>query len=1146
VNVDKTASAENANITLTNSYLAAGEGVELAGGEYTLTNSAIIAGNDEKSSDVVISDSTLNLTDSVITGNNITLKNNTLNADKSDIVADQDIVFDGGEYTWTDSESTILSLNGNITVKSGNFYGDGDFVTPNGDVNIEGGYVADDADDVNNGNWGDPDSDHLDIENKNLNIKGGTVEFNNTNTTSAINNNISGGKVILNSGAITSWIGNINVSGGEIDISGNTEEAGHDIGLYARQELNISDGTININGEGITIDNIADIFEDDYDTYDLNISGGTINVSGGTSEINEIASSKNINFTGGTINVNENSALGFAGGNDQIAATVITGKDAVLNISGKVDLGLGSAVGENDKPVDDKKGTLSGNGTINFLTSSANLNGNVSGVALAFETDNTLSTAITGTIEDAILNVNQGTLAVDKAASLNNLTVAENAGLTVKNAISTKTFTSSGTIIGNSNSDITASGDLTVNGGSVNNDNSDLESWKTITIANTDVQLNNAADLTALEKLVIKDSQITAKNDVELWSLGDIEISGSTLDLTDSSINTLYENLDDIYAGQVSEPDTAGNITVSNTTLSLKNSNLESAGDIKLSSDTLNIDTAGTLAAAGNITAENTEFNISEDAELSLLNTQEEASTLALNGGSINLLGTINGSLNGNTAINVLNSTNKIAGNVTLTDGGEMNIGTNKATIDGDAIFNSGSTVKMTVNSADEYGSLKANSVTGKEGAKLSLTVDNSIRDKITVKLFDTESMSDNFTREISNNRYTVTSDDGQSYDIEYTASASDIVADAGGTENNAQTAEAWDTIANDSHVSQGAKDVAHHLNDLSQHDAKKYNDALTALAPDAAPSVSHTSQQNTQQIFSAVGNRFNGGHMSGGHMGGPRGMSSGDVAGQRAAAWVQGLYNKAKLDDTSSSKGFDSKSYGTALGLETQYTDDVKLGIGYAYTKTDIDGFMRDTDVKTHTAILYGEYKPNNWYVNGVASYGWSDYSEDKNVSGMKVTADYDAETLGLQAITGYDIYLNNVTLSPEAGLRYVHVEQDRYTDSAGQSVSTDDSDILTGVIGVKAGTSYNYDSNVILKPEVRLAATYDLNNSDANSIVTLANGSGYKVNGDSLDRFGIETGVSVTANINEAIDVSLGYEGKFREDYQDHTGLINFKYNF
>ena len=206
----------------------------------------------------------------------------------------------------------------------------------------------------------------------------------------------------------------------------------------------------------------------------------------------------------------------------------------------------------------------------------------------------------------------------------------------------------------------------------------------------------------------------------------------------------------------------------------------------------------------------------------------------------------------------------------------------------------------------------------------------------------------------------------------------------------------------------------------------------------------------------------------------------------------------------------------------------------------------MRSTDVDTHTAILYGEYKPSNWFINGIATYGWSDYFEDKNVSGQNVNADYDVETFGLQAMTGYDMQVKGLGITPEAGLRYVHIKQDAYKDTADQDVSGNDSDILTGVIGAKVNKTFALDNGMLIKPEARVAATYDLFNDDVNSVVTLANGSAYAVEGEALDRFGMEFGAGVTAEVNDNVEFSLGYEGKFREDYQDHTGLINAKYKF
>ena len=411
------------------------------------------------------------------------------------------------------------------------------------------------------------------------------------------------------------------------------------------------------------------------------------------------------------------------------------------------------------------------------------------------------------------------------------------------------------------------------------------------------------------------------------------------------------------------------------------------------------------------------------------------------------------------------------------------------------------------------------------------------------ITLFETTGKFDNnFTNEISNNRYKITSIDGGTYNIKYENSASDVVNDAGGTSSNASTAEAWDSMKTSAGANTQAKAAANVLNNLSQNDSKAYVEALTAVAPEVAPMVQHTQTETANQVFGAVGTRLSGGSISTGG----EGMSSGDNIFERAAMWVQGLFNHSKLDDTSKAYGFDADSSGVAMGAEKYINDDVKVGLGYAYTNTDIDGFMRDTDVDTHTAFVYGEYKPSNWYVNGIMSYGWSDYEESKNVAGVGVKADYDAETFGLQAMTGYDMQVKGLGLTPEVGLRYVHISQDGYTDSADQKVSSSDSDILTGVIGAKVSKTWTLENGMNIKPEARIAATYDLMNDDVNSVVTLSNGSAYSVEGEALDRFGMEFGAGLTAEVNDNVELSLGYEGKFREDYQDHTGLVNLKYKF
>ena len=570
------------------------------------------------------------------------------------------------------------------------------------------------------------------------------------------------------------------------------------------------------------------------------------------------------------------------------------------------------------------------------------------------------------------------------------------------------------------------------------------------------------------------------------------------------------------------------------------------AYDLNINGGTINVTgKQAEISSSKNVNINGGTINIAEGSTLGIYGGNDQTPTTAQLGSAaiLNIAGTLDTSLNGNGTINFNSNSGKITGDVNMTNGGIMNVGLNNAVIDGDATFNSGSTLKLEIADSGN-GSLQAANITGKEGSKLALNITKKM--EIGQTLEDVALLKGNvdnhFTNEISNNRYKVTSEDGKNFNITYENSASDVVTDAGGSANNAQTAEAWDMLVQSSTASANAKVVASVLNDLSQNNEQAYVAALTAVAPEVAPMVQKTQTETANQVFGAVGTRLTGGSISTGG----EGMSSGDNIFERAAMWVQGMFNKSKLDDTSKAKGFDADSAGVAFGAEKFVTDDTKIGIGYAYTNTDIDGFMRSTDVDTHTAILYGEYKPSNWYVNGIATYGWSDYSEDKSVAGVGVKADYDVETFGLQAMTGYDMNVNGLGFTPEVGLRYVHIKQDAYTDSADQRVSANDSDILTGVIGAKVSKSWELSNGMLIKPEARIAATYDLFNDDVNSVVTLANGSTYAVEGEALDRFGMEFGAGVTAEVNDNVELSLGYEGKFREDYEDHTGLINARYKF
>ncbi len=500
--------------------------------------------------------------------------------------------------------------------------------------------------------------------------------------------------------------------------------------------------------------------------------------------------------------------------------------------------------------------------------------------------------------------------------------------------------------------------------------------------------------------------------------------------------------------------------------------------------------------------------------------------------GTINILDTTRG-----VSVDTLNAKD------TTVTGGVLNI--NKAmNVTGDLTLDSGTAGDGTITFAKGSNlSVKvnktaiANNVVN-NGATLNMVFDTGFEGEY--KLV-TGSLDKEFDGYNNNALYNIASSKNGTYQISK-KTAQEISEAVSATQNEANVIAALTAQSDTGNAK--ANIIANSVNDALQSgneaEIAAAKEAASALAPDVAPVVPQTEVMVAKQVYNAIGTR-----LSGGINNANQGISSGDMLDD-AAVWVQGLYNKSKLNNTSKAYGYDADTYGTAFGLEKYVTKATKLGAGYAYNSTDIDGHNRDTDVHTSTLFAYGEYKPNNWFVNGIASYGWSDYSETKH-STVDVKSKYDVNTFGLQAMTGYDFNLPQAfTLTPEAGVRYARVEQDGYVDDAGQSVKSRNSNIWTGVAGAKLSKDFAADNGMIFKPELRLAATYDLKNDKGNTLVTLANGTSYSVQNTSLKRFGVEVGAGVTADLSDNVELSMGYEGRFRSHYQDHTGLINAKYKF
>lgn len=992
------------------------------------------------------------------------------------------------------------------------------------------------------------------------------------------------------------------------DVSNKTHEGNisvsdeGDLNIFAEQAADSYDSSYTLNGQ-LTVgsdeviesqsNGIVSIINMSTGKFDFTMNGGAVLVQNGG---NLYFGNRN----GGTMNVSGVPSFYVQGNNSVLAFSGVT-VDGDNNGNNKLESIFVSDMGTLNLADGTKINGGDGLKGVNVLAG-----GKLSLKDSSLQGDSfNLTVQDSGTVEldNSTLSINNAAAKTEGDDNSGAAIVFDNGNLTLKNGskLEMTSGVDTGVISGafsftDSNVDISGSstlskgnsGDMLFSGGSLNlgtpGDTGDISKISHSGLTGS-IRLSNVGNATLSGKssiertgaggdIVVNSTGLVMKDEASLnvsTEGGNVVFSSAVAQLSDKASIKVAENSNEVKIENNSNVTMAGESSMSANHVYVSNgSSLELTGSAKITApgDASVSDSEGVKVVAssvimsenarieGDVSLENGGFlGMSGNAEIDGdLNTKSTTgySTISIgstSGGSSDV--TINGSIDiSQSVLSILNGNTLRLGagsNNSFKNGSYLSLGTGKLDLNGGNLTMSGdSTLTLRIASESEYGQiLNAGKIDIKPGAGLDVSIDKNVVSKGQTKAFQILSGTVDGDWVNLNRRYKFDHLGGGKYNVTQVADAGDIVIMDGGTENNANTANAWLEGNSFANGSEAAK-VYDELDYLSQYgQGSEYVDALTALAPDAAPLVRSLTTENSNQIFNTVQNRLEGGsslRMKPGRAGRyARGLASGDMY-REDAIWVQGLYNHSELSDTKEAKGFEIDSYGGAIGLDNYVTDSLKLGIGYAYTHGDISGFLRDTDVDTHTGFVYGEFKPNRWFLNAIASYSFASYDEEKKVSTFKVKGDYDVNAFGAQVMTGYKMGY----VTPELGVRYLNVKQDAYEDSIGQRVDTVSNDVLTGVFGIRIKQDFFPNRGFSIRPEVHVAATYDFVQDDAVSVVSLPNGSVYQIEGENLDKFGLEAGAGLTLDVGNRLEMAVSYEGKFRKDYTDHSGLVNMKFKF
>ncbi len=537
-------------------------------------------------------------------------------------------------------------------------------------------------------------------------------------------------------------------------------------------------------------------------------------------------------------------------------------------------------------------------------------------------------------------------------------------------------------------------------------------------------------------------------------------------------------------------------------------------------------------------------------------NTASENGGAIYNGGTPTLAGT--NTFTGNTAaegadiyntgiLNINDTTTidgGIAGKGTINVNGTLNIGQAEVKA-GTLAFANGSTLGVEFGN-DNMGNLQADIVTIGDGANLQVTLSKDFltTDTTTHDLITADTVTGAFTlANVNNALYNVSLNEDHQVIAQRKSQEeqNEAVEQAGGTSNDVTVTAAYTSssdLGNDT-----TNKVADIINQLAQTDTAKLVEVTKAVAPEVAPAkqVVHTAVLN--EVFGALQHR-----MADVSTGSPAMYALNDAKNYHTAntkhfsVWTQGLLNKSHKESTSQADAFTGRSTGVAAGADMKVGESGLVGLGYAYTHSNVNGTGRHDRILGNNFFLYGQYRPSAFYMQGSFAYGDAKYEESKYLPGLELDANYHVQHYAMQGRMGYDV---TEWFSPNMGLRYTRLHQEGYTDGA-QNVSAENADYFTGMLGADFQMEQRLSQHMSLLPHLYTGLSYDFVSDDNNSRVTLPNATGYNIVGERLHRLAFEIGAGVTARLYSSVEIALGYEGSFRQDYNAHTGTLKLRYLF
>ncbi|CAN1724212.1 subtilase-type serine protease [Hyphomicrobium sp. 1Nfss2.1] len=276
---------------------------------------------------------------------------------------------------------------------------------------------------------------------------------------------------------------------------------------------------------------------------------------------------------------------------------------------------------------------------------------------------------------------------------------------------------------------------------------------------------------------------------------------------------------------------------------------------------------------------------------------------------------------------------------------------------------------------------------------------------------------------------------------------------------------------------------------------------------------------------------------------------------GHGLAFWTRGFGAWGNLDGNGNAAGLERTLGGFISGVDAGLGGGWRAGLATGYMHSDLGVGARASSADIDSYVLAG-------YVGGGAgpfairsggAWTWNNLDTTRNVifPGFFETerASYDAGTGQLFAEIAYPVVYAASAWEPFAGLSYVHVGTDGFTESgsiAGLASEGADQNVGVSLLGLRTGATLPVQG-MLLTPHGSLAWQYAFGDvTPAQALTFASNGIGFGITGVPIARSSmlIEAGLDLAVNGDAVLDIT--YTGQIASHLNDNSVQGRFNWHF